>query len=470
MNLDRLADLDFAHKRVTVVGLGIEGVDTVRYLASRGAEVTVSDAKPRESLTDRVGEVADLRVNLSLGQNDPRAIRGADAVFVSQGVPLDLPGVEEARRGGVPVWSMLTLFMELCPGPIVGVTGSSGKTTTTALIDAMFRADEKPVFIGGNVGVGLLDHLDEIRAYTWAVLEVSHTQLQMASRSPHVAALLNVTPNHLDRFSWDQYRDLKRNIYRFQTEEDVAVFGYDDAETRAMASEARGARVWFSLGESIPGDGVYVREGRARYRRGRYDKPLFALDAVRLRGRHNQANALAAAAVAAACGVTPDAIATAIGSFTGIPHRLEPVGRADGVAYYNDSIATTPERALAGIRSFSEPLVLLLGGRDKQLPLDELANEALSRCRAIVLFGEAAPKLEAALAAAAASARGTSVRRADTLEEALAEARAAAQPGDVVLLSPACTSFDAYENFERRGEHFRSLVAEFAQEVQPSLP
>lgn len=471
MNLDRLADLDFAHKRVTVVGLGIEGVDTVRYLASRGADVTVSDAKPRASLAERVSEVADLRVNLSLGKNDPRAIRGADAVFVSQGVPLDLPGVEEARRGGVPVWSMLTLFMELCPGPIVGVTGSSGKTTTTALIEAMFRADEKPVFVGGNVGVGLLDHLDEIRAYTWAVLEVSHTQLQMASRSPHVAALLNVTPNHLDRFTWDQYRNLKRNIYRFQTDEDVAVFGYDDPECRAMAEEASGARVWFSLGESIPGDGVYVREGRARYRRGRYDKPLFDLDSVRLRGRHNQANAVAAAAVAAACGVTPDAIAAAVGSFAGIPHRLELVGTADGVAYYNDSIATTPERALAGIRSFSEPIVLLLGGRDKNLPLGELARESASGgCRAVVLFGEAAPKIEAALISAAASASGTSVRRVDTLDEALAEARAAAQAGDVVLLSPACTSFDAYENFERRGEHFRSLVAEFAQEVQPSLP
>jgi UDP-N-acetylmuramoylalanine--D-glutamate ligase len=470
MNLDRLADLDFAHKRVTVVGLGVEGVDTVRYLATRGADVTVSDAKPRESLAERVSEVADLRVNFSLGANDPGAIRGADAVFLSQGVPLDLPGVEEARRGGVPVWSMLTLFMELCPGPIVGVTGSSGKTTTTALLGAMFRADEKPVFVGGNVGVGLLDHLDEIRTYTWAVLEVSHTQLQMGSRSPHVAALLNVTPNHLDRFSWHEYRDLKRNIYRFQAPEDVAVFGYDDPEAKSMAEEARGARVWFSLGESIPGDGVYVRDGRARMRRGRYEQALFALEALRLRGRHNRANAVAAAAVACACGVTPDAIAATVESFTGMPHRLELVGKADGAAYYNDSIATTPERTLAGLRSFEEPVVLLLGGRDKHLPLEELASEALKRCRAVVLFGESAPKLEAALAAAGASSGEAGVTRAETLHDAVEAARSAARPGDVVLLSPACTSFDAYENFERRGEHFRSLVAEFAQEVQPSLP
>src|SRR3972149_4099033 len=295
MNLERLADLDFADKRVTVVGLGVEGVDTVRYLASRGAEVTVSDAKPRERLADRVRQVADLRVHLSLGENDPVAVRDADAVFLSQGVPLDLPGLDEARGQGVPVWSMLTLFMELCPGPVVGSPGSSGKTTTTTLVGEMFRADEKPVFSGGNIGVGLLDHLPEVRAHAWAVLEVSHTQLQMASRCPHVACLLNVTPNHLDRFSWDQYRDLKRNIFRFQTAEDVAVFGYDDPESRAMASEARAARVWFSLGEEIPGDGVYVRDGLARYRRGRYDQPLFPLASLRLGGRPHRQNPLAAA-------------------------------------------------------------------------------------------------------------------------------------------------------------------------------
>ncbi|TET99501.1 MAG: UDP-N-acetylmuramoyl-L-alanine--D-glutamate ligase [Dehalococcoidia bacterium] len=473
MNLDRLLDLDFADKRVTVVGLGLEGVDTVRYLASRGARVTISDAKPREHLADRVQQVADLSVRFSLGGNDPRAVTNAEAVFVSQGVPLDLPGLDEARRQGVPVWSMLTLFMELCPGPIVGITGSSGKTTTTALLGEMFLADEKPVFVGGNIGVGLLDHLSDVRAYTWVVLEISHTQLQMATRSPHVACLLNVTPNHLDRFPWEEYRDLKRNVYRFQTAEDVAVFGYDDPETRAIAAEARGARVWFSLGDQIPGDGVYSRDGLARFRRGRYDEPLFPLSSLRLRGRHNQQNAVAAAAVASACGVTPEAIAYAVESFAGVPHRLEHVATLDGADYYNDSIATTPERTLAGIRSFQQPLVLLLGGRDKHLPLEELARESASGgCRAVILFGESAPKLEDALreGAAGAGAKGTRIVRVAGLPEAVQAARRYARPGDAVLLSPACTSFDAYDNFERRGEHFRSLVEQYVKEVQPSLP
>jgi UDP-N-acetylmuramoylalanine--D-glutamate ligase len=471
MNLDRLADLDFADKRVTVVGLGLEGVDTVRYLASRGAQVTVSDAKPRERLEERVRQVADLSVRFSLGGNDPRAVADADAVFVSQGVPLNLPALDAARRDGVPVWSMFTLFMELCPGPIVGITGSNGKSTTAALLGEMFRADEKPVFVGGNIGVGLLDHLAEIRAYTWVVLEVSHTQLQMASRSPHVSCLLNVTPNHLDRFSWDEYRALKRNVYRFQTAEDVAVFGYDDAEARAMAAEAKGARVWFSLGEEIPSDGIYVREGVARFRRGRHEQPLFALSSLRLRGRHNQENAVAAAAVASACGMSAGAIASAVESFAGVPHRLEQVATLDGADYYNDSIGTTPERTLAGMRSFSEPLVLLLGGRDKHLPLEQLAREVHGRCRAVVLFGESAPKLEKALRETAGAGRARArLIRVDTLPEAVEAARAAARPGDVVLLSPACTSFDAYDNFEARGEHFRSLVRQHVKEAEPSLP
>jgi UDP-N-acetylmuramoylalanine--D-glutamate ligase len=239
-----------------------------------------------------------------------------------------------------------------------------------------------------------------------------------------------------------------------------------------MAAEARGARVWFSLGDQIPGDGDYVREGQARFRRGRYDEPLFPTNSLRLRGRHNQQNAVAAAAVASACGVTPEAIASAVESFAGAPHRLEHVGSLNSADYYNDSIATTPERTLAGIRSFQQPLVLLLGGRDKHLPLEELAGEAHRRCRAVILFGESAPKLEAALreGATGGGAKGARIVPVAGLAEAVEAARRYARPGDAVLLSPACTSFDAYDNFERRGDHFRSLVSQYLKEVLPSLP
>ena len=460
----RLGDLDFADKRVTVVGLGIEGIDLARYLSRRGAFVTVSDSKPREKLAQRADEANALGVHLALGSNRPGDIAEAEAVFVSQGVPLDLPGVAGARKRGVPTYSMMGLFMELCPGPICGITGSSGKTTTTALVGEMFAADERPVFVGGNIGIGLLDHLSSVRPYTWAVLEVSHTQLQLVDRSPHVAAILNVTPNHLDRFSWDEYRQLKANVIRYQQPADIAVLGYDDPECRSLRDEVRGRLLWFTLGGELPGDGVFVRDGWAVVRAGRLSEKLFPLASLRLRGRHNRANAIAATAIATACGISPDAIACAVEMFRGVPHRLELVAEVDGTAYYNDSIATTPERALAGIRSFDQPVVLLLGGRDKHLPLEELAAEAMGRCRAVILFGESAGKIEQALREVSALRRAI-VQRVQTLAEAADAAHTLAQAGDAVLLSPACTSYDAYESFERRGEHFRSLVQALMQPV-----
>ncbi len=469
MDLLRLDELDFSDKQVTVVGLGIEGVDMVRYLSRHGANVTASDSKPRHRLAKQLEEVADLPLRLSLGKDQTRDIAEAEAVFVSQGVPLELHGLKQARERGAPVYSMMSLFLELCPGPIAGITGSSGKTTTAALVGEMFQADERPAFVGGNMGVGLLDHLDSVRAYTWAVLEVSHTQLQLSHRSPHVAAILNITPNHLDRFRWDDYRRLKANIIRFQTQSDIAVLDFDDIECRALAPEVTGRLLWFSLADRVPGDGVFVRGGQAMLRCGLLEQQLFALESLRLLGRHNQANAVAAAAIASACGITPDAIACAIESFRGVPHRLELVAEVDGIRYYNDSIATTPERSLAGLRSFEGPFVLLLGGRDKELPLEELASEALKRCREVVFFGEAAGKLEAAFRAAA-SRQAPPIRRVDGLTEAVELAREAAREGDVVLLSPACTSYDAYDNFERRGEHFRELVQQMIKEAQPSLP
>jgi UDP-N-acetylmuramoylalanine--D-glutamate ligase len=471
---ERLGELDFADKRVTVVGLGIEGVDLARYLSRRGAMVTVSDSKTREKLAERADEAAALGVRLALGSNQPGDMSEAEAVFVSQGVPLDLPGVERARKRGVPMYSMMGLFMKLCPGPICGITGSSGKTTTTALVGAMFEADERPVFVGGNIGIGLLDQLSTVRPYTWSVLEISHTQLQLVDRSPHVAAILNITPNHLDRFSWDEYRRLKTNIIRYQKPTDIAILGYDDPECRALGRQVTSRLRWFTLGQDLPGDGVFVHDGWAVLRLGNVEERLFALENVRLRGKHNQANAVAGATIATACGISREAIACAIETFPGVPHRLEFVADVNGVSYYNDSIATTPERTLAGMRSFEEPIVLLLGGRDKQLPLEELASETMQRCRAVMLFGESADKLEQALRAVSGKAL---IQRVDTLNDAIDAAQTVAESGDKVLLSPACTSYDAYESFEQRGEHFRSLVHALVtpdqrgvKGEQPSLP
>ena len=461
MTLDREYLVD---KNVTVLGLGIEGVDLVRYLASHGANVTVSDAKPAEALSAQIAELDDLSVQYSLGENRVEDIAAADLLFVSQGVPLTLPAVEAAREAGVPISSMTKLFLERCPGKLVGITGSSGKTTTTALVAAMFAAAGRKHVVGGNIGAGLLALLECITPETWVVLELSHSQLETAERSPHIACVLNVTPNHLDRYSWDEYTALKLRILLSQTADDIAVLNLDDDMTCSFATETPARIIWFSA-RTVPNGSAsaFARGDDLFWRQGTVETKLLSLREIPLRGAHNVQNVLAAVAIAGAAELPVDAMATAVREFAPVPHRLELVAEIDGVAYYNDSIATTPERAIAGMRSFDEPVVALLGGREKFLPLEELAEETVARCRAVICFGEAGGLLEEALASAAGDAAAElPIERVETLEEALLMARGYARRGDVVLVSPACASYDAYENFEQRGEDVRRMVGRFA--------
>ncbi|MDP9238418.1 MAG: UDP-N-acetylmuramoyl-L-alanine--D-glutamate ligase [Chloroflexota bacterium] len=452
-------------RRVTVIGLGIEGLDVARYAATHGAQVTVCDAKTPEALAERMSELEGLPISYALGQHSIELIAPSDVVFVSQGVPLDMPALAEARNRGIPIESMTRYFLQHCAGPTIGITGSSGKTTTTSLVAAMLAADGRPYRVGGNIGTGLLGLLDGIDERTWTVMEISHTQLQLVDRSPHVAAVLNVTPNHLDRFSWEEYVALKRRLVQFQTPDDYVVLNLDDDLSTAMSELTPAGRCFFTLAASVPGNGAFLRDGAVFRRRDTLEEMVLPVGDIPLRGTHNVANVLAAAAIASAAGVSADAIAGAVRSFVAVPHRLEDVADIGGVRYVNDSIASTPERSLAGIRSFDERIVLLLGGKDKDLPKDELAQEALRRCAGIVFFGADGALLEAAVEANAASVPQEGrpqTARVNTLAEAVQKARAMAEPGDVVLLSPACTSFDAYRNFEERGDEFRRLVRALA--------
>jgi UDP-N-acetylmuramoylalanine--D-glutamate ligase len=462
---------DFSGQRVLVIGLGIEGQDLARYFVARGARVTISDSKPEQALGGQLEAISDLDVQFSLGSNRADLAEEADLVAVTQGAPLSLAPIVRARALGVPITSRTRLFFELCPAKIAGISGSSGKTTTTALAGAIFRAAGRQTFVGGNIGGSLLTRLGEITNETWVILEVSHTQLQLINRSPHVACLTNVTPNHLDQFSWDEYVDLKRKLIAFQSSEDFAVLNLDNDVTRSMAADAAGRVVGFSLQTPPPEDGAWLQDDRILMRRGGDATEVMPASEVPLRGRHNLENALAATAIAAASGIDPQDVRDAVRSFEAVAHRLEPAGTVAGVTYINDSIATAPERTLAGIRAFDEPLVLLLGGREKHLPLEELATEAAARCRAVICFGEAGALL--ARACTLAHPRGTCgpfIRRVGTLAEAVQLAAQVAHEGDVVLLSPACTSFDAYDNFEQRGEEFRALVARLQIEGQQSNP
>jgi UDP-N-acetylmuramoylalanine--D-glutamate ligase len=448
---------NFGGARVTVVGLGIEGVDLVRFLAARGARVTVSDARPAEALSANLAAIADTGAALSLGGNRPEDTTTADFVFASQGVPQSLPALVAARAAGVPVSSMTALFLRLCPAPIAAVTGSSGKTTTTSLIGAMLAAAGAEHVVGGNIGVGMLGLLERITPQSRVLLELSHTQLELVDVSPQVACVTNVTPNHLDRYSWPAYVALKRRIIEFQRDDDVAVLNLDNEVTAAFADEARGRVVTTSMVRTLPGDGVaLVGADIVRYANDRAYRVL-GRDEIRLRGEHNVENVLSAVAVASQLGVSDEAAASAVRNFTGVQHRLETVATVDGVQYVNDSIATTPERTLAGLRSYAEPIVLLLGGRHKELPTADLGREAVTRCRAVVTFGEAGELFAAAVRNARA---GDSPRleQVATVEEAVRAAARLARDGDVVLFSPAGTSFDAYPNFERRGEAFRAAA------------
>ena len=445
--------------RVTVVGLGVEGIDLVRYLAAEGARVTVSDARSREDLAEAITAIAGCDAALSLGENRAADLVEADCVFVSQGVPQELPALAAARERGVPLSSMTRLFMERCPAPIAGITGSSGKTTTTALIGAMLDATSDDYVVGGNIGTGLLSLLDRVGPETKVVVEFSHTQLESVTQSPHLACVTNVTPNHLDRYSWTSYVDLKRRIFSYQRPEDVAIFNVDDEVAAGFASEAPGAVEYTAMRRPLPGDGVELRgEAIVRVAGGRSIE-LMSRDEIPLRGDHNVANVLSALAVSTHLDVDDAVAAAAIRSFAGVPHRLEPVVTVAGVDYVNDSIATTPDRTLAGIRSFDQPIVLILGGRDKHLPLRELAAEVRERCRAVVTFGEAAELFGGAMRDGAPDLE---LRETATVEEATRVAAELASAGDVVLCSPAGTSFDAYRGFEQRGDAFRRAARALA--------
>jgi UDP-N-acetylmuramoylalanine--D-glutamate ligase len=456
---------EWAGKKVVVLGLARQGVALIRYLAAKGARVTVSDLKTAEALQVEIRELGGLSVDYRLGGHPSDLLDRADALCLSGGVPADLPIVAEARRRNIPLANDTELFLEATPAKVIGITGSSGKTTTTTLVGMMAKAASGQgvtgkVWVGGNIGNPLLGDVDKMRAGDLAVLELSSFQLELVDRSPQLAAILNITPNHLDRHhSMDEYRRAKIRILEFQTAEDTAVLGWDSPETRTLRSRVRGRTVFFSLGEKEwAGDGAFLHNGWIMVECGGKTEPVVIASAVLLRGSHNFLNTIAACAIGAAAGFPAETMAASISDFRGVAHRLEFVARRCGADWYNDSIATTPERAIAAIRSFQEPIILLAGGRDKKLPWQEWAGLVHERVDHLVLFGEAAGLIRRALGETQPGGRPYSVAVVPTLEEAVREAAAVAKDGDVVLLSPGGTSFDAFRDFEERGERFRQMA------------
>ncbi len=453
---------DISGARALVYSLGIEGRDLARWLLAHGASVTMADSRTAEQL-DAAGATAPEGVERTIRGEllDPK---GFDLLAVSQSVLRSHPNVLRARQLAIPVVSQMALALRLCRGRVVGVTGSSGKSTTTALVGAMAETAGIEHLVGGNLGGSLLDRIEAVPETATVILEISHTQLQYTDRSPAIAAVTNVTPNHLDQFNWPEYVDLKRSILRYQDTDGLAILNADDDTSRALRADVQGRLAEVSLAGPVGGDGAWLDGDAIVSRWGGAPETVATTGDLRMRGRHNVANAVMAIAIARAMGLPSEAIADALRRFPGLPHRLQVVGRAHGAIWINDSIATSPERTLAALEAVPEPAILLLGGREKALPLEKLRAAAGERCRAAICFGEAATPFAEAMAGAV-----DTVARVETLTEAVEAAAAIARAGDAVLLSPAGTSFDAYPRFEARGEAFAALVAALDgfEEVSP---
>lgn len=446
-------------KKVAVLGFARQGQALARWLPTVGARVLVSDGKTTEQLSLNPNDYPG--AEFVLGGHPESMLDGLDLLCISGGVPLTLPIVQAAMARGIPLSNDAQLFLERCPAKVIGITGSAGKTTTTTLTGEILRAAGFRTWVGGNIGDVLIEHLPEMRPEDQVVMELSSFQLELMTTSPPIAAVLNITPNHLDRHgTMEAYTEAKAHIIAHQAVSDLAVLGRDDAVARSLEARAPGEIAWFSARELVRSGAFLAGQRLMVVGASSPDGDPHVVcqrSDILLRGDHNVLNVLAACATAGAAGASLEAMQTAIRSFRGVAHRLELVRTLNGVTWVNDSIATAPERVMAALHSYDEPLVLLLGGRDKKLPWDEMLAQALRQARAIIAFGEARDLIAAA--ATRAGARDGEIRQAETLDQAVALAAGCAQPGDVVLLSPGATSYDAYRDFAERGEHFRQLVA-----------
>lgn len=460
-----MADDEFRGMKVTVQGLGSfgGGIGAAKFLAARGARVTVTDEKPAEKLAVSIRALDGLDIRFVLGGHDEADFTGADLVVASPAVPLESPYLAAARRAGVRLSTEIGLFVERCPAPVCGVTGSNGKTTTVSMIGSALAASGLPHEVGGNIGRSLLDSLPRITPDMRVVLELSSFQLEWLGEmgwSPHVAAVLNIMPNHLDRHgTFEAYAAAKAHILSHQYPDDIAVLVADDPASRSLETTVKGRLTW--TGSALAGDGVTLSGGWIVRRKEGIEERVFDTARLLIPGRHNILNALVAAACALEMGVPPDAVADGFTTFRGVPHRLELVGEAGGVRFYNDSKATTPEAATVGISAFECGVLPILGGYDKGVTFEGMARAVAGHIRWAALIGVTAPKIRAAL-----DGEGIASDTFASLADAFLACVAKACPGDAVLLSPGCASYDMFANYEERGEAFRELVRNYGKDQQ----
>jgi UDP-N-acetylmuramoylalanine--D-glutamate ligase len=444
-------------KRVLVVGLGKSGVASALFLKAHGARVTVSDTKSGDELRNEIPVLLDHGITVETGGHGERTFRGQDCIVVSPGVPVDAPPLVQARALGEPVIGEIELASQFLPGPIVAITGSNGKTTTTTLIGEIMTAAGFPALVGGNIGTPAISLAERAQPESVIVLEVSSFQLEtIESFHPKVAVVLNVTPDHLDRHrTFEIYVDAKARIFENQDASDFAVLNIDDPTCVALASRTRAQVFWFSRQKEVE-RGVWVRDGNIVFRDANGQREILQVSEIPLKGAHNLENVLAAVSAGVLMGCAPEKIRQAVRDFKAVEHRLEFVATIRGVDYYNDSKATNVDATIKALESFPANIHLILGGKDKGSDYTMLNDLLKKRVKRVYTIGAAAGKIESQI-------KGPEVVHAETLENALRKANAVAQPGDVVLLAPACASFDQFKSYEHRGKVFKAIVQALAE-------
>lgn len=444
------------HKKVAVIGIGVSNTPLIRMLLRADIDVTACDKSSHEELGGVADELESLGARLQLGKNYMDDLEDYDVIFRTPGLRPDVPALEAARDRGAEITSEMEVFFKVCPCKIIAVTGSDGKTTTTTIISELLKAAGYNVYVGGNIGKPLLPDAAGMEEGDVAVLELSSFQLMTMTQSPDIAVVTNVTPNHLDvHKSMSEYIAAKENIFRYQSENGRAIFNYDNEITRAFAETDVGKSVFFSRQEELE-HGVYVK-GDSIWSDGREVLPLVD---ILIPGTHNVENYMAA--IAAVEGMVSDEVIRKVAkTFGGVEHRIELVRTLNGVRYYNDSIASSPTRTIAGLRSFDQKVILVAGGYDKKIPFDELGVEITKHVKVLVLTGATAPKIrEAVEAVPEFNGSNPEILEFGDFKRAVLAAHQAAEFGDVVILSPACASFDKFKNFMLRGEAFKKIVYE----------
>ena len=448
--------MELKGKKVLVVGLGKSGLAAALFLRHRGAQVTVSDVRSADQLAKEIPALLDEGIMVEAGGHGLLTFRRQDLIVVSPGVPLDTPELAQVRSFGLPVIGELELAARFLKGKILAITGSNGKTTTTALVGEILKCAGLPTLVGGNIGVPVVALIDGSTDESWSVLEVSSFQLESTELfHPHIAVILNITPDHLDRHgSFENYAKAKERIFASQSAQDFLVLNADNTRAAASALRSKANVYLFSVEHSVA-KGAWLEHGFVVYRPAQ-DAPtekIMPLSGIPLKGAHNVENVLAAVVASRLAGASAESIRATVENFRAVEHRLEYVATIDGVAYYNDSKATNVDAAAKAIAAFPEGIHLILGGKDKNSDYTQLAQLLRERVRAVYTIGSAAGKIESQL-------RGVvSLLSCETLDRAISAATSAARHGEVILLAPACSSFDQFENYEQRGSVFKALVS-----------